>query len=121
MSAKKTQYGSPVWSDLNPGDDTVKIVQLWKTDLGPQKPEVALLLMTADKYEDFRKDPLGWILNNKIFDAAAVDRVIHSACHRPNAPLLRGGKVASGTIWYISLHHDPSCTVTTMAQVAETS
>lgn len=121
MGPKRKAATPAAWSDLVPGDHNVQIIRLWKSDLGPLKPEVALLLMAAPNYQFYRQDPLSWVNQYQIFGTAAVNRVIHSACHLPAGPRARRRRKASASqTWYLSIHHDPSCTAFSMAYIAAT-
>ena len=47
----------PTWEEREPG---VRVLKLYETDLNPDWPRIVILDLTADRFREFDRDPLGF-------------------------------------------------------------
>ncbi len=52
-SFAQEQAQPPKWEKVADG---VQVLRLWKTTLGPKKPEIAVARLSDEKYKEFQKD-----------------------------------------------------------------
>lgn len=65
VAAEKQQNDMPP-SEFKKLKDGVQVLRLWET-IGPKWPQIAILRLSVDEYESFRKDPVGYLNLNKVY------------------------------------------------------
>jgi hypothetical protein len=77
-----------------------KVLKLWES-IGPEWPQIAILLLSKDEYKKFLKNPRDFLNDHKVFDKTPTKEV--SRCHL--ATLKRG------TAMYVVIaKHEMDCT-----------
>lgn len=83
----------PRWKTLGPGR--------WKTELGPDYPEIVILYLSNDDYKKFSANPKQYIDDLHIL-AKKINKVV--------AGEIVPGK--GGAPWFVHIVHTPNSTVT---------
>ena len=63
LSSAAAQKSKPEWQSL---EDGVQVFKMWES-VGPDQPQVAILQLTNEKYEEFKKDPKAFVDGHNIF------------------------------------------------------
>ena len=65
MAAEKQpkEMSTPEFKKLKDG---VQVLRLWES-IGPKWPQIAILRLSVDEYESFRKDPVDYLNDNKVY------------------------------------------------------
>jgi phosphoribosyl-AMP cyclohydrolase len=107
MKAKLSQPAPPVWTALTP---TVKILRLWKSNLGPKWPKVVLLQMPDADHRDFLKDPVEYINKKGVFKPLRTHQVHFTSRSRRGSR--RGSSAAK---WLVVALKHPDTTSAAMS------
>jgi hypothetical protein len=100
---------SPVWEELAPG---VSVLRLYRTELNPDWPRIVILDLSADKFQEFENDPVGFENTYKIYPEQPV--LWASTCQKP--PEGKGiPKVPKGSGWIVAALHAKASTLSPAA------
>ncbi len=100
--AKHRGRPAPHWEKLADG---VEVLRLFGTDVGPQKPEIAVLKLSDEQHKVFLKDPMKFVEEHKIYPFK-LRRVV-----RGRVPPIKAAAPAADPSgeWAVVLTHMPDC------------
>jgi hypothetical protein len=90
------------WKKVGKG---IEVLKLWES-IGPEWPQIALLLLSKEEYKEFLKNPKNYLNGFKIFDTTPTRKV--TRCH------LASVKPTTAT-YMIVAKHEMDCTCVAMS------
>jgi len=98
------RQAQPKWEMVREG---VQVLRLWKTSIGPRKPEIALLRLSDEEYRKFFESPESYINQIKpdgdgVLGPKGTHRIFH--CHLAPIPAYAPGKSANSCL--VTINHD---------------
>jgi len=96
LSPASAQKSQPEWKTLQPG---LQVLRLGES-IGPEKPQIAILQLTSEKYKELQGDPKAFVDGHNIF----YERV------RPGASLIEllGAAEGYAGAWAVTCFHRES-------------
>lgn len=70
---KRQSKPAPQWEKLGEG---ARVVRLWRTSLGPARPQVAVLELEAEEYKKFAADPTQYLEKYEVFGKVRLNGVV---------------------------------------------
>jgi hypothetical protein len=90
---------TPTWREEASG---VRVLKLYETDLNPEWPRIVILDLTAERFREFERDPLGFDKTYKLYPEQPILWISH--CAQP--PFVPGEPpAAESSRWTVVIIH----------------